>query len=162
MPRFGWVVVSFLLAGASAQAAETAAPGVVKDYEGRLEEIAREVQDIRRSLEELVQEVVEGEMGRLALFLDGPAQGFAEKGVSLAVDDQLVVSRPLAPAEIDVLGRGLPLELAELRVTAGEHRVSLGPLGAAPTEPATVTAVRGKVSSWVAKAGPSGLEWRAE
>lgn len=162
MARSWRLLLAFLLGAGAAWGAEPAAPGVVKDYEGRLEEIAREVQDIRRSLEELVAEVVEGEMGRLLLFLDGPAPAMAEKGVSLTVDDQTVVSRPLTPAEIDVLGRGLPLELAELRVKAGEHRVALAPLGAPPGEPGTVTAQRGKVSSWVGKLEAAGVAWRAE
>ena len=96
------------------------------------------------------------------LFLDGPAPAFKEKGVSLSVDGKVVVSRPLSAAEADVLTRGLPLELIELRVPAGEHTVSLAPLGGEPLAPAPLRAERGKVSSWVATAGAAGVEWRAE
>jgi hypothetical protein len=134
--------------------------GAVKEYEGRLEELSKEVQDIRRELEQLVQEVVEGEMGRLILFLEGPAPAFKDKGVELSVDGKPVASRPLSPAEIDVLTRGLPLELAELRVAAGDHQVSLGPLAGEPAPPVQVKAERGKVTSWIAKVGTAGMEWR--
>lgn len=164
MTRRGGIAVALwgALACSGALGAEPPAPGAVRDYDARLEEIAREVQQIRQELDLLVQDVVEGETGRVLLFLEGPAQDMRDKGVSLSFDGKTVVSRPLSPAELDVLGRGLPLELAELRVTAGDHRVELSPLGGQPGASHTVQAERGKVVSWVAKVGAAGVEWRAE
>lgn len=155
-------LVSVALVCSSAFGAEPSTPDAVRDYDTRLEEIAREVQEIRRELEGLVQDVVEGETGRVLLFLEGPAQAIRDKGVSLTFDGKTVVSRPLSPAELDVLTRGLPLELAELRVQAGDHRVTLAPLGTPPGEPGTVRAERGKIASWLAKVGEAGVEWRVE
>lgn len=161
MAKLTWIAGALALAlGSSSALGAEPAGGAVRDYEGRLEEISKEVQDIRRELEQLVQEIVEGEMGRLVLFLEGPAPAFRDKGVALSVDGKDVLSRPLSPAEIDVLTRGLPLELAELRVPAGEHPVSLGPLTGQAPPLASVTAERGKVSSWIAKPGAEGVEWR--
>ena len=154
--------LSVALACSCAFGAEPQPPGAVRDYDTRLEEIAREIQDIRREVEGLVQDVVEGETGRVLLFLEGPAQAIRDKGVSLTFDGKTVASRPLSPAELDVLARGLPLELAELRVQAGDHRVTLAPLGSSPGEPATVRAERGKVVSWMAKIEEAGVEWRSE
>lgn len=155
---FGFVCV--LAVGPSLGA--DAPAGTVRDYEVRLEELSKEVQDIRREIEKLVQEVVEGETGRLFLFLEGATPEFREKGVSLSIDGKTVFARALTPAEIDVLGKGLPLELAELRVAGGEHRVALVPLGAGSEEAETLKTERGKVASWVARPGPKGLEWRSE
>lgn len=161
MRRLIGFVAVWLASALPAFGAEAPA-GTVRDYEVRLEEISKEVQDIRREIEKLVQEVVEGETGRLFLFLEGAPPEFREKGATLIVDGKTVFSRPFTPAELDVVAKGLPLELAELRVTAGEHRVVLRPLGGKEDEPEVIKVDRGKVSSWVAKPGPKGLEWRSE
>lgn len=157
-----WCFLFLGLAVACPSVAAEAPAGTVRDYEVRLEEISKEVQDIRRELEGLVQAVVEGETGRLFVFLEGVTPELRERGASLTVDGKTVFSRPFNPSELDVLARGLPLELAELRVSAGEHRVKLGSLGGAEPETDVVRVARGAVSSWVAKPGPKGMEWRVE
>jgi len=134
----------------------------VADYEARLEEIAREVESIRKELESLVAEVVEGEAGRVHVFVDGLPPAWEGAGVALFLDGIPVFSRPLTAAERSVLERGLPLELGAWRLLAGEHRVSLVPLGGEPGEGHPFPVSRGTTTAWVASPAESGMEWRAE
>ncbi len=154
-------VALVLLAAAAAPAAE-GPPSAVADYEARLEEISKEVSAIRRELETLVAEVVEGEAGRVLVFLERPGPEWKQKGATLLLDGKRVFSRTFTPAELDVLERGLPLELGEWRLLAGDHRVALGMLGLEPPEGATLAVSRGVNSAWVATPGPDGVAWRVE
>lgn len=139
-----------------------AAPEALSDYEARLEEIAREVAAIRAELEALVAEVVEGESGRAIVFLERPGAEWKRGGVTLVLNGQRVFSRPFTPAELDVLERGLPLELGQWRLPAGEHRLALGRLGQDVPEAVALTLSRGATAAWVAVPGDSGVAWRAE
>ncbi|MBE0618486.1 MAG: hypothetical protein IH608_11255 [Proteobacteria bacterium] len=136
--------------------------GAVADYEARLEEISKEVAAIRRELESLVAEVVEGEAGRAFVFLERPGAGWKQKGAVLTLDGKMVFSRPFTAAELDVLERGLPLELGEWRLPAGDHRVALGILGQEPQEEAVLGVSRGAHTAWVATPTEAGVAWRAE
>ncbi len=161
MGKLWWLGLAAFLAASPGLGAEQGA-GAVRDYEAQLEQVSKEIREIRRETESLVQELVEGETGRVFLFLEGPAAGIKEVGASVTVDGKAVLSRAFTAAEQDVLGRGLPLQLVDLRLPAGEHKVTLAPLGVAAGKPASLRAERGKVSSWVAKSAGAGLEWRAE
>jgi len=156
-----WLVLVAALIASAVGAAEPPA-GVVRDYEARLEEISKEIRDIRKEVEALVNEIAEGEYGRVFIFIEGPAPAVRDAGVSLSLDGKPILSRPLTPAELDVLNRGLPLELFSGRLPAGEHLVSLAPLGAALPSPTSMRAERGRISSWVAKTAGPALEWRLE
>lgn len=158
--RVGLALLAALMA-TGAWSAEPA-PGLVQDYEARLEEIAREIRDLRREVEILVNEVVAGESTQIYVFLEGPAPAFRDVGAALAIDGRPVLSRPLTQAEIDVLNRGLPLELFSGRMSAGQHQVSLAPLGAKTPDTVTLDAKKGGSASVVGRPGASGLEWRIE
>jgi hypothetical protein len=127
-----------------------------------LEEISKEIMEIRRELEALVTEVAGGEMGKVFVFLGSPVAEWETKGVKVVVDGKTVFSRPFTEAELDVLQRGLPLELVELRLPAGEHRVALARLGADLPEPEVFAVPRGGLTSWVADVSDAGVTWRAE
>lgn len=161
---FTMLALLFLLAGGvpGVGSAQGAAPQALSDYEARLEEIAHEVTAIRAELETLVAEVVEGESGRAFVFLERPGAEWKRAGVTLTLNGQRVFSRPFTPAELDVLERGLPLELGEWRLLAGEHQLALGRLGQEAPEAATLTLSRGAIAAWVAVPGEAGVEWRAE
>jgi len=138
-------------------------PGdAVADYETRLEEIAKEVASIREELEALVAEVVEGEAGRVHVFLDKLPTPWNGQGFALYLDGTRVFSRPFTPAEQHVLERGLPLELGAWRLLAGEHRAALVPLGEAPGDGYPFTVSRGTIAAWVASPGEAGMAWRVE
>lgn len=156
------MLLLFFGLGAPGSGSAQGAPDALSDYEARLEQIAREVSAIRSELEALVAEVVEGESGRAFVFLERPGVEWKRAGVTLALNGQRVFSRPFTPAELDVLERGLPLELGEWRLLAGEHRLALGRLGQEAPEAATLTLSRGATAAWVAVPGETGVEWRAE
>lgn len=159
--RIFWVALACtIFAGASSWAED--AVRAVQDYEERLGSIAAELQDIRRELDALAEEVVAPDLGRVFVFLQGPAPSWEAIGVSLAVDGKRVLSRRFSPAELDVLRRGLPLELADLHLEAGEHRVALSGLGETPPEPASLSAERGRLTSWVGRIGDTGVAWDTE
>ena len=80
----------------------------------------------------------------------------------MVVDGKTVFSRPFTPAELDVLKRGLPLELAELRIAAGEHRVALFLPGSVSPEPQVFSVARGGLASWVASVSGAEIQWRVE
>ena len=135
---------------------------VVTEYETRLEEIAAEILEIRRDLEALVEELAEPEVGRVFVFLAAAPAEIRNQGVLLTVDDRTVFSRPFTPAEQDVLDRGLPLELVELNLLAGDHAVAIQSLDGAPTEPAAFVVERGQLASWLALISASGVTWRRD
>jgi len=134
----------------------------VADYEARLEEIAQEVASIRQELEGLVAEVVEGEAGRVHVFIDKLPLTWNGEGLALFLDGTPVFSRPLTPAEQSVLERGLPLELGAWRLLAGEHRAALVRLGEEPGPGHPFQVSRGSLVAWVASPSESGMVWRAE
>jgi hypothetical protein len=132
------------------------------DFEARLEEIAREIVEIRRELEAIVNDVAGGDLAKAFVFLEIPSNGLEMKGATVVVDGKTVFSRPFTPAELDVLNRGLPLELAELRVAAGEHRVALFQPGSDSPEPAVFSVARGGLAAWVGSVSDAGIQWRVE
>jgi len=134
----------------------------VSDYEARLEDISREVESIRQELEALVAEVVEGEAGRVHVFVEGLPPAWNGAGVALYLDGVSVFSRPFTTAEQEVLKRGLPLELGAWRLLAGDHRVSLVPLGGEAGEGQSFPVPRGSTKAWVATPGETGFAWRVE
>ena len=154
-------LVFLVLLTAPARSAEPAGDAV-GDYEARLEEIAKEVASIRQELEGLVAEVVEGEAGRVHVFIDNLPPAWKGEGLALFLDGTLVFSRPLTPAEQSVLERGLPLELGAWRLLAGEHRTALVRLGEEPGPGHPFQVSRGTLAAWVASPSESGMVWRAE
>ncbi len=161
MSRCFWPVLLFaVLAVGPADVGRAADP--VTDYEGRLEEIAREVLTIRQELEALVAEVVEGETASVRVFLENPKATWRQSGVRLVLDGKTVFSRTFSAAEQDVLEKGLPLELAQARLPAGDHEVALAGFGEEVPPAARLTAERGGVHAWVAGAGKEGVQWRVE
>lgn len=135
---------------------------MVTEYESKLESIATEIQQIRQELEALAEELAEPEVGRVFVFLGSAPARVREQGVTVQVDERIVFSRPFTPAEQDVLSRGLPLELVELRLLPGEHGVSIQPLDGEPTVPATFSVERAVLASWVAQISASGVTWQRE
>jgi len=161
MSRCVWPVVVFVaLFAAPAGVGRAADP--VTDYEARLEEIAREVLTIRQELEALVAEVVEGETASVRVFLENPKPEWRQSGVRLVLDGKTVFSRTFSAAEQDVLEKGLPLELAQARLPAGDHEVALAGFGEEVPPGARLTAERGGIHAWVAGAGKEGVRWRVE
>ncbi len=135
---------------------------VVTEYETRLEVIAAEIQQIRRDLEDLVEELAEPEVGRVFVFLAAVPAEVRSRGVTVVVDDRTVFARPFTPAEQDVLDRGLPLELLDLRLLEGDHAVAIFPLDGDPTAPAVFAVQRGAQASWVAQISASGVTWQRD
>lgn len=148
-----------VLLTASALASEAE---VVTEYETRLEAIADEIQQIRRELEELVEELAEPEVGRVFVFLAVAPAEVRSRGVTVVVNDRTVFARPFTPAEQDVLDRGLPLELLDLRLLEGDHAVAIYALDGEPTAPATFAVQRGAQASWVAQLSASGVTWQRD
>jgi hypothetical protein len=139
------------------------AEGAVRDYEERIEEVAKEIESIRRELESLTKEMVEGDIGQAIVFLKGKASDWSDRGVSVKVDGKVVFGRPLSSAELDVLARGLPLELVELRLAAGSHKVGLSALGDKREMTASELPVkRAVVNSWIADTEGGTVTWAAE
>lgn len=136
--------------------------GSLTDYDARLSEVAAEVRGLRREVEALVAELAARELGRVLVFLETPAPTWRDQGVKVEVDGRTVFARGFSPAEADVFQRGLPLEVADLWLPAGEHRVSVMPLGGGPAASRALTVERGKMVNWVARSGAAGAEWRAE
>lgn len=161
MYRFACAILVVMLGPPTALRAEVP-ESAVTDYEARLEQISKELLTIRRELETLVAEVVQQDLGRVFIFIKTPLPAWEEAGVAVAVDGKTVFSRTFTPAELDVLKRGLPLELADLRLPAGVHRVSLNVPGEPPSEPESLTVKRGSLTSLVAAGVESGVKWHIE
>lgn len=138
--------------------AETA----VKNFEGRLEGLSKELASIRLELEGLTKEMLEGETGVAQVFLKAKAGDMTDKGVSLSIDDKLLFSRPLTPAELNVLSSELPLELGKMRLGAGDHKVLLQVLGSPPDEPSKMTVARGRQNTWIVTVEDGKAGWNAE
>ena len=160
------VLTFCVLAGAaafSAAAGEAAQGSEAADaYEARLDELSREVLQIRRELETILSGVVAPETGRILVLLENPPARWRVAGVSLAVDGKTVFSRPFTPAEVDVLERGLPLELVDLRLPTGERRVTLSQLGGSSAAPVTLVVPAGGPTSWIAQGDETAVRWRSE
>lgn len=158
--RVALVVVLALATGAGWGAE---APRAVVDYDTRLEQIAKELLDLRRELEALVAELAAGDLGRVLIFVDKPPQEWRDKGIRLVVDGATLVSRTFTPAELDALQRGLPVELLDAWLPAGDRQVALEPQGnAGGGVESSLPAERSRVKAWVAQGGTAGVEWRAE
>lgn len=147
-----------LAADTDARKAETA----VRDYEGRIEKVAEEIDAIRKELEALTREMVEGETGRVFIFLKGKASDWGDKGISLTLDGREVFGRPLTTAELDVLSRDLPLELLEIRLGAGEHEVALSELGARKVKIEKLNVKRASIVSWTVNTHEGKPQWSEE
>lgn len=147
---------------AEAPGADSRAPDTVADYESRLEEISKELSAIRQELDRLIGELARGDLSRVFVFFEAPAPERVKKGVRLVVDGKQVFSRPFTPAELDVLNRGLPVELAALWLPAGEHDVALGDPGDGEPARKAFSIAPGSLVSWVAGMTGAGVEWRAE
>ncbi len=101
----------------------------VRNYEERIESLAKEVAQIRADLETLTREMLEGETGRVFVFMKARVSDWKDRGVALVIDGKTVFSRPLTTSELSVLGGDLPLEILDIRLTAGNHEVALGAVG---------------------------------
>ncbi len=134
----------------------------VRDYEERIERIAGEVETIREELEALAREMVEGETGRVLIFMKGKASDWSDRGLSLALDGKVIFSRPLSTSELDVLSRGLALELFEVRLTSGEHAVNLYEMGTEAPEPVSMIVKRAAINAWTVNIQDENTEWTAQ
>ena len=134
----------------------------VHDYEERIERIAGEVETIREELEALAREMVEGETGRVLIFMKGKASDWSDRGIELALDGKPIFSRPLSTSELDVLSRGLALEIFEIRLTSGEHNISLYEMGTEPPEPVPMPVKRAELNSWTVNIRDENTEWVAQ
>lgn len=160
------VVTGLFLAGAPAalpaEGAGTPDEGALNRYEDRLETLGQEVLTIQRDLEALLADARREDSSRVLLFLESPPSPYLAAGVSVTVDGMTVFSRPFAPAELDVLDRGLPLELVDLTLPPGRHRVALIERGAASPEPTELSAEPGRLNSWVARGSQGRIRWHVE
>jgi hypothetical protein len=138
------------------------AEGAVRDFEERIEKIAEELTDIRRELESITREMVEGETGRVFIFLRSKVSDWADRSVELVIDDRKVLSRPLTSAELDVLSRDLPLEIFEIRLPEGEHTIQIGGAGETAPAPMPMKVTRATMMSWVAQWESGSVKWKAE
>lgn len=157
-PTFLLLLLSLVTTAAAAEEA----PQAIEDYEARLEEISREIEEIRTEMERLVEDVVYRETARVFIFVEGPTETLVAGGITLRVDEKTVFSRQFTSSELEFAERGLPIEVADLRLSAGEHRVELLLPGMEGTEASTLSAPRGGIASWVARFGDMGTEWRTE
>ncbi len=138
------------------------AESAVRDFEERIEQIATELTSIRRDLEKLTREMVEGETGRIFVFLKGKVSDWSDRSVELRVDEEVVMARPLTAAELDVMSRDLPLEILDIRLPAGEHTISIAGGGEAVPPPVPMKVVRATMASWVAEWESGSVRWREE
>lgn len=145
-------------AGGDSALAESA----VRDYEDRIEKVANEIDQIRRELDLLTREMVEGETGRALIFLKGKASDWSDRGVTITLDGKTVLSRLLSPAELDAVSRGLPLELLEVRLLAGKHKVALYPMGEGNPRTVDMQVKRAALTSWIAETDGNNIQWSAE
>lgn len=155
-------LLSFTAPALAADSDAVMAEGAVRDYEDRIEKVASEIDQVRRELESLTREMVEGETGRTLIFLKGKASDWSDRGVSIMLDGKLVFSRLLSPAELDAVSRGLPLELLEIRLVAGKHKVALSALGEADARNVEMSVKRATLNSWIAEAEGGSVQWSAE
>ncbi|GAB4271868.1 MAG: hypothetical protein Kow0092_26760 [Deferrisomatales bacterium] len=153
-----WAIALTPVWGAEPSQADRA----VEDYETRLEALAKELEAIRTELGQLVDELVAEGAGTALLFLETPPPQWRETGVRVRVDGRTVFARAFTAAERDVLDRGLPLEVAELHLAAGDHRVEVAPLDGDAQAAAVLPLERAGLASWVARGGETGVVWRAE
>lgn len=145
-------------AGGDGSRADTA----VRDYEEQIEKVAAEIDSIRRELETVTREMVEGETGRTIIFIKGKATDWNDRGIQVVLDGKTVFSRFLTPSELDAMSRGLPLELLEIRLQAGKHRVALSAMGQDKPKSMELTVKRAVINSWVAETDGGGIQWAAE
>ena len=138
------------------------AEGAVRDYEDRVEKVANEIDQVRKELDAVTREMVEGETGRTLVFLKGKASDWSDRGISITLDGKLVFSRLLSPAELDAVSRGLPLELLEVRLNAGKHKISLSPMGEANPRSVELSVKRATLNSWIAEAEGGTVQWAVE
>lgn len=137
--------------------------GSVEQYEARLEKISREIAEIRQEFEDLITEVAAGETGRVFIFIEKLPQAFFRKVITLSIDDKKILFRNLAPAELDILEKGLPVQLADLRLPPGKHTVLLDVSGMEQPKAMQVLELGlGEPSWWVAAPSELGVEWRTE
>jgi len=151
-------VAAVLLLGAGA--ARAADP--VDDYDARLEEIAREVEAIRKDLEAVAREVAWAGMAQAFVFVERPDPAWKDRPVEVRVDGARVAVRRLLPEEWELLEKGLAVEVARVWVAAGEHEVWIGAAGGEPDGAARLEAPAARPSAWVAAAGEGEVEWRVE
>lgn len=138
------------------------AESAVRDYEDRIEKVANEIDQIRRELDLLTREMVEGETGRALIFLKGKATDWSDRGVTITLDGKTILSRLLSPAELDAVSRGLPLELVEVRLLAGKHKVALFPMGEGNPRTVEMQVKRAAFTSWIAETDGNNIQWSAE
>jgi len=154
--------IAFFLAGSPAVSAEEQEKSVV-DYEVQLERISKEITEIRKEFEDLITEVAASESSRVFIFIERLPQAMLAKEITLTLDDKTIFSRALEPAELDVLEKGLPVQLADLRLPAGEHSVAIDVLGMEQTKDSQVFQLdAAKFSYWAAKITETGVEWNVE
>ncbi|PLX44786.1 MAG: hypothetical protein C0609_04890 [Deltaproteobacteria bacterium] len=134
----------------------------VKNYEERVEELSKEVASIREELEDLTRQMLEGETGRVFIFMRGRVSDWVDRAVALDIDGETLVSRPLTPAELNVLGGDLPLELLELRLAAGEHSLLFGPKGELMAQPVKMKVERAKRLTWIVTYEDGTARWEVE
>lgn len=134
----------------------------VRDYEERIEKVAAEIENIKIDLDLLTREMVEGETARTLIFLKGKASDWNDRGVNVVVDGKTVFSRLLSPAELDAVSRGLPLELIDLRLNAGKHKVALSAMGEAKARNVELNVKRAAVNAWTAEVEGGMVQWTAE
>jgi hypothetical protein len=158
LTAFGPGTKAFAGEAEDAAKAETA----VKNFEDRLEGLSKELASIRQELEGLTKEMLEGETGVAQVFLKAKAGDLSDKSVSLSIDDKLLFSRPLTPAELNVLSSELPLELGKMRLGAGDHKVLLQLLGSPPEEPSKMPVARGRQNTWIVTIEDGKAGWNAE
>ena len=111
---FAALLLASFLAVSAARAAEdekSRADKAVRDYEERIDKVATDIEQVRRELETVTREMVEGETGRTLVFLKGKATDWSDRGVQVVLDGKTVFARLLSPSELDAVSRGLPLEL---------------------------------------------------
>ena len=162
---FAALLLASFLAVSAARAAEdekSRADKAVRDYEERIDKVATDIEQVRRELETVTREMVEGETGRTLVFLKGKATDWSDRGVQVVLDGKTVFARLLSPSELDAVSRGLPLELVETRLTAGKHKISLSSMGDQKAKAIEMVVKRATVNSWIAETDGGSIQWSAE
>ncbi|PLX42713.1 MAG: hypothetical protein C0608_01220 [Deltaproteobacteria bacterium] len=134
----------------------------VKNYEERVEELSKEVASIREELEDLTRQMLEGETGRVFIFMRGRVSDWVDRAIALDIDGETLISRPLTPAELNVLGGDLPLEIIELRLAAGEHSLLFGPRDELMAQPVKMKVERAKRLTWIVTYEDGTARWEVE
>jgi len=154
--------IAIFLAEIPAVSAEEQEKSVV-DYEVQLERISKEITEIRKEFEDLITEVAASESSRIFIFIERLPQALLAKEITLVLDEKTIFSRALEPAELDVLEKGLPVQLADLRLPPGEHTVGINVLGMEQKTDGYVFQLdAAKFSYCAAKITETGVEWNIE